>query len=72
MRDIIYLIINRKSVMEMRKRPPTTLSSGEHCVKVIIEVPDKVFVKCIPVVNIELPEPDELTLSDIETEVSWR
>lgn len=55
MRDSCYLVFDRRGVRKMTKTAPD-LSSGQYAVKVNVGVPDGLFDRTFPEVDIEVPE----------------
>lgn len=55
MKDVVYLILNRRGAAALRKCVPS-LASGEIAIRLAISVPNAAFDKFIPRVAIDVPE----------------
>lgn len=56
MKDSYYVIFNKNGIDRMLKTDRFDLKSGEYAVRMMLEVPDSVFVKpCIPTTYVTIP-----------------
>lgn len=55
MRDVCYLVMNSRGVTKMTKSKPG-LSSGEHAIKVAVNVDNKYFEHAIPTAELTVSE----------------
>ena len=56
MKASCWLTFTKKGVVSMNKQRVPSLSPGEFCVKINLEVPDAYFAQAIPQVNLKVSE----------------
>lgn len=67
MKDQIYIIMNRKGAVAMRKTKPQ-LNSGEVAIKLGLKITDDFFDRFIPEAQFDIPESLVIT-PDVEVDV---
>lgn len=55
MKDICYLVFNKRGVLGLKKNPPQ-LDRGEFAVRLKVDIPDTYFATAYPIVELTVPE----------------